>query len=116
MKDEYSDIIEWISREKEKTQIKLIQADSRGDTVAAGKIREKIHNYETAIKIIKAAKVISEGEDMIKEKEIVTQCERCSTEYKDKEGCPKERGCGSIMLLACRIQSMEYDNRKQEGK
>ncbi len=116
MEDEYSDIIEWISREKEKTQIKLIQADSRGDTVAAGKIREKIHNYAVAIKIIKAAKVISEGEDMITEKEIITQCERCSTEYKDKEGCPKERGCGSIMLLACRIQSMEYDNRKQEGK
>lgn len=116
MEDEYSDIIEWISREKEKTQIKLIQADSRGDTVAAGKIREKIHNYETAIKIIKTVKVISEGEDMITEKEIITQCERCSTEYKNKEGCPKERGCGSIMLLACRIQSMEYDNRKQEGK
>lgn len=116
MKDEYSDIIEWISREKEKTQIKLMQADQRGDMVAAGKIREKIHNYAVAIKIIKAAKVISEGEDMITEKEIITQCERCSTEYKDKEGCPKERGCGSIMLLACRIQSMEYDNRKQEGK
>ena len=116
MEDEYNDIIEWISREKEKTQIKLIQADSRGDTVAAGKIREKIHNYETAIKIIKAAKVISEGEDMIKEKEIVTQCERCSDDYKNKEGCPKTRGCGSIMLLACRIQSMEYDNQKQEGK
>lgn len=116
MKDEYSDIIEWISREKEKTQIKLIQADSRGDTVAAGKIREKIHNYAVAIKIIKAAKVISEGEDMITEKEIITQCERCSAEYKNKEGCPKERGCGSIMLLACRIQSMEYDNRKQKGE
>lgn len=112
MEDEYSDIIEWISREKEKTQIKLIQADSRGDTVAAGKIREKIHNYAVVIKIIKAAKVISEGEDMITEKEIITQCERCSTEYKDKEGCPKERGCGSIILLSCRIQSMEYDRRR----
>lgn len=93
-----------------------MQADQRGDVVAAGKIREKIHNYAVAIKIIKAAKVISEGENMITEKEIITQCERCSAEYKDKEGCPKERGCGSIMLLACRIQCMEYDNRKQEGK
>lgn len=59
---------------------------------------------------------MKEGNDKMKEEEINSQCDRCSEKYREQEGCPKEKGCGGIILLACRIQSAEYDNRKQEGK
>lgn len=52
----------------------------------------------------------------MKEGEINSQCDRCSEEYKKREGCPKEKGYGGIMLLACRIQSAEYDRRNKEGR
>ena len=115
-KNEIQDIIEWIGREKKKTELRLQQACDRGDALAVERLEEKIKNYDIAVSVIRAAQKISEGKEMLSEKGINNQCDRCSEEYRKREGCPKERGCGSIMLLACRIQSMEHDNRKQEGK
>lgn len=109
-----NEIIEWISREKSKAELRLKHAYERGDALAAERLEEKIHNYEIAIMVIKATNVISEENSMMKESEINTQCDRCSKKYREKEGCPKEKGCGGIILLACRIQSMEYDHSSNQ--
>lgn len=45
---------------------------------------------------------------MYTEKQILSQCDHCRKEYKAVEGCPKERGCSRIPILACRIRSIEY--------
>ena len=111
-KNDIQDIIEWIGREKKKTELRLQQACDRGDALAVESLEEKIKNYDIAVSVIKAAQKISEGKAMLSEKEINNQCDRCSEEYRNREGCPKEKGCGSIILLSCRIQSMEYDRRR----
>lgn len=111
-KSDIKEIIDWIGREKKKTEIRLQQACDRGDALAVERLEEKIKNYDIAVSVVRAANKISEGSDMLTEKEINNQCDRCSEEYRQQEGCPKEKGCGSIILLACRIQSMEYDRRR----
>ena len=45
---------------------------------------------------------------MYTEAEINSQCDRCRSEYKAVEGCPKERGCSRLPVIACCIRSLEY--------
>ena len=92
------------------------QAQDRGDGKAVERLEAKVKNYDTAIDIVYAAKMIEEGSDKMKEEEINSQCNRCSEKYREQEGCPKEKGCGGIILLACRIQSAEFDHRNEEGR
>lgn len=113
---EYDEIAEWLIRECVKTEEKLKKARDRGDKKAVERLAAKIKNYDTAIDIVYAAKMIEEGSDKMKEEEINSQCNRCSEKYREQEGCPKEKGCGGIILLACRIQSAEYDRRNEEGR
>lgn len=51
---------------------------------------------------------------MISEEKIITQCDRCSDDYKNNVNCPRNLDCGNIVLLACRIQSAEYDRERNE--
>ena len=113
---EYDEIAEWLIRECVKTEEKLKKARDRGDVKAVERLKDKVKNYDTAIEIVYAAKMIEEGTDKMKEEEINSQCDRCSEKYREQEGCPKEKGCGGIILLACRIQSMEHDRRNEEGR
>ena len=50
---------------------------------------------------------------MPKESEILNACEVCRPEFKESQKCPKLRGCGSIIVLACQIQSTE--DRERHG-
>ena len=51
---------------------------------------------------------------MYTEAEINNQCNHCRPEYKAVEGCPKERGCSRIPVMACQIGSLEHS--KAAGK
>ncbi len=110
---EYDEIVEWLIRECVKTEEKLKKAQDRGDGKAADRLKTKVKNFDTAIEVVRAAKIIEDGGDEMKEEEINSQCGRCSKKYKEQEGCPREKGCSGIILLACRIQSMEYDHRNE---
>ena len=51
---------------------------------------------------------------MPKESEILNACAVCRQKFKETQPCPKERGCGSIIVLACQIESTK--DRERNGK
>lgn len=51
---------------------------------------------------------------MPKESEILKACELCRQEFKQSRPCPKWRECGSIIVLACQIESTK--DRERYGK
>lgn len=49
---------------------------------------------------------------MRSEQEINDACKECPEEYRKSHRCYKDEGKGGICLLACRIESMEYRERR----